>query len=100
MLDEFPSCTLDAAGRTAQTARYSLLRASAERVHRAPEEVVIDFGEDLDAETLDQTLAVERECCPFLELEFDPRARRLRVTVREADMVPALGAIASAFDAS
>jgi alkylmercury lyase len=99
-LAELPRCTLDEAGRAVQKARYARLRPGVERVQRETDAVVIDFGDALDAETLEQTLVVERECCPFLEFELDRPGRRLRVTVHEAEMLPALDAIASGFGAS
>ena len=40
-------------------------------------------------------IAVERECCPFFVFDFDERARRLEVSVRDDEHAPALDAIAS-----
>lgn len=96
---EIPSCALDGAGRSEQKARYARLAPSVTSVQRATEAVVIEFDPDLDREALEETLAVERECCPFLQFDFD-RQRRLRVTVADADMLPALDTIAHGFEAA
>lgn len=94
-----PSCALDDAGRREQSARYARLAATVACLDRAPEEIVIEFGEDLDRETLEQTLAIERKCCPFFLFEYDEATRRLLISVREPEQLPALRAIADAFGA-
>jgi hypothetical protein len=95
-----PTCALDDAGRREQRARYAQLAATATRLDRRPEAIVVEFAEHLDRETLERTLAVERECCPFFVFEFDEPGRRLRITVREAEQVPALEAMAAALAAA
>jgi hypothetical protein len=99
-LAEIPSCTLDEAGQREQRARYARLARSVARVEREPEAVAVEFDQDLDPQTLEQTLAAERECCPFLAFAFDRHRRLLRVTVADADMLPALDAIARGFAAA
>ncbi|MGH2910159.1 MAG: hypothetical protein ACRDK8_12785, partial [Solirubrobacteraceae bacterium] len=99
-LADIPACALDADGRGEQKARYGRLARSATGVQREIEAVVIEFDHDRDPETLEETLAVERECCPFLRFAFDPQRRRLRVTVADRDMLPALDAIAHGFEAA
>jgi hypothetical protein len=96
---QIPTCALDEAGVREQRARYARLAPGVARVVREPEAVLIWFHGGFDRETLDQALAVERECCPFFQFEFDDSERRLRVTVREADQLPALDAMAHAVGA-
>jgi hypothetical protein len=93
---EIPSCALDEAGVTAQRAWYARLAPTVSRVERQADAVLIEFREDFDRGTLDETLAVERECCPFFLFEFDGTQRRLRATVQEAEQRPALDAMAHA----
>ncbi|MGH2903820.1 MAG: hypothetical protein ACRDK7_09600 [Solirubrobacteraceae bacterium] len=62
-----PSCALDDADRREQSARYARLSSSVDHVQREPEAVLVQFASDLDAQTLERALAVERECCPFLD---------------------------------
>ena len=95
-----PSCTLDEAGASEQKTRYVRLAVSVERVVREPDAVVVDFDQSLDEATLRETLAVERECCPFFRFDFDPGGRGLRVTVDDPAMAPALEAIAHGFEAA
>ena len=90
-----PSCALDEAGRREQQARYARLAETVQRLLRETDSVQIDFGMDLDSKLLEEALAVERECCPFFQFSFDRRERRLRVTVDDDAMLPALDAIAA-----
>jgi hypothetical protein len=93
---EIASCALDEAGVREQRARYALLAPSVTRLEREPGAVMIEFDEGLDRAALDEALAIERECCPFFRFDFDESERRLRTTVREAEQLPALDAIAHA----
>lgn len=95
-----PSCALNDAGRREQRTRYMRLGRSVVRLDRTPEAIVVEFDEHLDRETLEQALAVERECCPFFVFEFDEARRRLRITVGETEQLPALEAMAAALDAA
>src|SRR5947209_4295158 len=94
------SCALHKAGINEQRARYARLAPSVTRVQREPEAVSIEFDHDFDSQTLDEALAVERECCPFFRFTFDERQRRLRATVTQTDRLPALGAMAHALTAA
>ena len=96
---ENPSCALDEAGIREQRARYARLAPGVARVVREPEAVLIHFRDGFDRGALDQALAVERECCPFYRFELDDSGHRLEVTVREAEQLPALDAIAQAVTA-
>jgi hypothetical protein len=70
-----------------------------ERIDRTPESVVVDFSAGVDPRLIGETIAVERECCPFFGLAYDERSRRLTVTVASRQQLPALDAIAYALDA-
>ncbi len=91
-----PSCALDETGRRAQYARYRQLGSGAHAVERAAGRLVVDLAEDVDAALVEQTLAVERECCPFFELTWKPRAHRLSVSVQRTEHAAAINAIAFA----
>jgi hypothetical protein len=97
MSDIPASCTLDADGQREQRARYARLAESVEGLRRESDALVVEFGARLDFDALEQALAVERECCPFFRFSFDRPERRLRVTVEDPAMLPALGAIAHGF---
>jgi hypothetical protein len=98
-LAETPTCVLDEAGKREQRARYARLARSVTRVRREPEAVLVEFDQGLDIDTLEEALAVERQCCPFFRFAFDEQQRRLRAAVAEPDMAPALDAIAQALEA-
>jgi hypothetical protein len=91
-----PSCSIDEAGLEDQRARHARLAPSVTRLEKAEEAIVLEFDEDFDREALESLIAVERECCPFFEFDFDPAERLLRVMVREADHAPALDALGEA----
>ena len=61
---------------------------------------LVEFDQSLDEGILQETLAAERECCPFFRFAFDPQRRGLRVTVDDPAMAPALEAIAHGFEAN
>ena len=94
-----PACTLDADGRGAQKARYDKLAQSVTAVRREPERVAVEFAERVDRVALEEAIAVERECCPWLRFEFDESDRRLAVTVTDAAMMPTLDVVEVAFAA-
>ena len=90
-----PQCSLDAPGMRRQRSRYRRLARSLVQMSRHGDRLVVDFAPDLDRRALEQTLALERECCPFFRFSFDPRLRRLHVSVCENAATPALEALAS-----
>ena len=91
---EISGCSLDQAGVRDQRARYARVAASVTSLVREEEALLVEFGPDLDRATLEEALAVERECCPFFRLAFDQSQRRLRVAVEGREHLPALDAIA------
>jgi hypothetical protein len=93
-----PSCALDEAGLRLQLERYRQIGAGAHLVERARRRIVVDLAGRVDPELVTETIAVERKCCPFFSLGWEPDRRRLTVTVSEAEHEPALDAIAFALD--
>jgi hypothetical protein len=65
------ACTLSSAERVLQRGRYRRLRGSVESVERTPTELTVRFGADVDAGLLQKTVAVERDCCRFLDIRHD-----------------------------
>jgi hypothetical protein len=100
MSDIPASCALDEQGQLEQRARYARLAATVDRVRRESDALVIEFGPALEFDALDEALAVERECCPFFRFAFDRHGRRLRTTVDDPAMLPALDAIEHGFRAA
>jgi hypothetical protein len=95
-----PTCALDEQGIRDQRTRYARLAPSVTQLEREPEAVNVEFAEEFDRATLEQALAVERQCCPFFQFRFDEAKRRLRITVRDAAQLPALDAMSHVLGAA
>lgn len=94
--EEFPSCSISGAELERQLERHARLGRQATRLERREESFVLEFGADLDRELLEETLAVERECCPFFSFGFLEEERTLTVAVKRGEHAPALEALAEA----
>lgn len=101
-MDESPiaECRLDLDGLRLQRDRYRTLGTAVERIVRAPQLLTVGFTATVDLRLLDETLAVERSCCPFFMLDYDPAPRRLTATVGDPGQGPALDALVTALDAA
>jgi hypothetical protein len=55
--------------------------------------LIVDLSDHVDPTLVEELLAVERECCPFLELGWEPKAQRLTVSVSNLEHQPTLDAI-------
>jgi hypothetical protein len=96
--DTFPvviSCSLDEQGLREQRARYARLASSVTTVDREEGSIRFSFGKDLDLQTLEKMVDVERDCCPFFRFGVDGEERALTVSVDRRELLPALEAIAS-----
>ena len=91
-----PACRLDEGGLRAQLERYRQVSGYVDSVERGPCRVVVRFASDLPRDRLEAALAVERGCCPFIGVDYDPEARLLSLTVDQAAYDPALDALADA----
>jgi hypothetical protein len=90
------SCSLEAPGLSAQRERYRILGEGAKMIGRDRRRLVIRLSDEVSDVVIEELVAVERDCCPFFELHWDPGARHLRVAVSAADHEPSLDAIAYA----
>jgi hypothetical protein len=86
-------CHLDLEGLRAQRERYRRLGKSLEDMEREPQSFTVRFDETLEPGLAEETVAVERECCPFFRLAFDAQERRLTVSVDHPEHAPALDAL-------
>ena len=91
-----PSCALDDAGRRLQLERYRRAGEGAQLIERTQRRLVVDLDAHTDNALVDETIAIERACCPFFELGWEPERQRLSVSVAQAEHEPALDAIAFA----
>lgn len=90
------SCALDEAGLRLQLERYRRLGRGAQLIERTGRRLAVHLGRHVDSHLVTQAVAVERECCPFFTLDWEPASRRLTISVSEAEHEPALDAIAFA----
>jgi hypothetical protein len=74
-----PACALDDAALAEQLARWRRIGAHAVRAHRDTAGLTVVLDRGLDEALLRETLAIERSCCPFLALIYEPGPRELTV---------------------
>jgi hypothetical protein len=94
------ACTLDAAERAAQVERYRTLARHTAEVEHEPGRVVVHFADDPPAGLLERTVEVERGCCPFFDIEYEPAGRRLVIAVEDPDRDRDLDTLAHALTQS
>jgi len=90
-----PSCDLDADGLRRQRERYEHAGEGAtlrERTARLLSVEVTSKG----AEVVPELIEVEKACCPFFELSWDPGCNRFSIGVPDDEHEPALDAVAYA----
>ena len=90
------SCSLDESGLIAQRERYMQLGAEVVVTERDQGRILLQVAPGVADSLVEELIAVERECCPFFELGWDPRRRSFSVSVSEPRYEPALDAIAYA----
>jgi len=88
-----PSCALDERGLQTQLERYRRAGRDARLIERTPRRLVAELDRDVDVTLVAEAVAVERECCPFFAVSWEPDRRRLTVAVAQAEYEPALDAI-------
>ena len=93
-LPTIPSCALDGEGRRRQQARLARLGPQVERAVHTGSSLEVVFAPGFDRAALEEVLAVERECCPFLGI--DVGERRLTIAVERDDDAPMLDVFAEA----
>ena len=77
------TCALDDQALAEQFGRFGEIGEHALWARRLPTELTVVLEADLDDDLLQQTLAVERACCPFFSLIWDDSTRQLTIAARE-----------------
>jgi hypothetical protein len=90
------ACELDAEGVRAQGDRYRELSRRSVAVDRSPMALSVRFSDEVDQALLSETVAIERGCCSFLSIDYNPDALMLSIGVDEDRLAPALDGIESA----
>ncbi|MBS1895344.1 MAG: cation transporter [Actinobacteria bacterium] len=93
---EVPSCGLDHDGLAGQRGRYAEIGRSVVSFDRTSGSLRVELSPSVDHRLVEEAVSVERGCCPFFEIDFDPPRARLRISVAEDAETPALDAIAHA----
>jgi hypothetical protein len=91
-----PSCSLNELELTEQLARYRTVGGAAEIVESTRRGRVLTIGHQVPDAVIEELVTVERECCPFFELDWQPTIRRLAIGVRSSEYTSALDAISYA----
>jgi hypothetical protein len=87
-------CSLDEHELQAQLSGYRAVGADAHLIERDAHRIAVELARDVDPAEVERLLAVERQCCPFIEIVWDPASRRLSFSTTEHG--PALAAIVAA----
>ncbi len=90
------ACELSPDEARAQADRYRELSRRVAVLERRPALLSVRFSGDLDRNLLEETIAVERECCSFFGIDFDAEALTLSISVEEERLVPALDPLEAA----
>lgn len=91
-----PRCSLNETELGEQVDRYRTVGVAATTIESVARRLVIGVADDAPAALIEDLIEVERACCPFLQLEWDTRERRLAIWVAAPEHEPALAAIAGA----
>jgi hypothetical protein len=94
------ACSLDANELAAQLERYRAIGRLAAAVENEPGRLVVRFADDPPSALIERALEVERGCCPFFEINYDPVAHRLAIGADHLDHRRGVDAIASALTES
>jgi hypothetical protein len=93
------NCSLSEAGLREQLARYASAGDGAEVLERERRRRVVRVAQDVPESLILRLIEVERGCCPYFQLSWDPGSRRLAIEVSDSDHEPALEAIVTALGA-
>ena len=93
-LPMFPtSCSLDEPGALEQVGRYRAIGAGAAVMRRKPGLLVVELDGVIEPALVEETIELERRCCPFFVIEYLAHARRVTFSVDSPAQQAALDAI-------
>jgi hypothetical protein len=88
-----PNCALDEQGMSRQLDRYRRIGLGARVLERSDRRLAVELHDGADRDLVAETVAVERECCSFVDVSWNRVARRLVFSVSRTEDEPALEAI-------
>ena len=86
-------CRLDLVGVRAQRDRYRAIGRRLERIDRHPCRLTAQLTPEVDEALVEETVEVERGCCPFFSIDYDRDRQRLSIEVSDPAHDPALDAL-------
>jgi hypothetical protein len=92
-------CALDERQLADQVQRYRTLAQHVTEIERSAGRLEVQLGPTAPLELIAQTIAVERGCCPFYELDYDAASCRLTITVSDTALGERLDPLAAALTA-
>ena len=94
------ACSLDPDELHKQLERYRAMGRLAATVEHESDRLVVRFVGGPPTALIERTVEVERGCCPFFEIDYEPASQRLAISVDQPDRRPSLDAIAHALTES
>jgi hypothetical protein len=88
------NCALDDEGLRLQRERYARVARDVSSLTRSAGVIRVVLETGFDSALLEEAIAVERECCPFFEIDLDEARAIVTVSVRDPELRPALDTIA------
>ncbi len=73
------TCSLSDRALTRQLERFEQIGRQAISTRRGEDEMTVTLAAGLDEDLLQETLAIESECCPFFRLQWDAGLRVLTI---------------------
>jgi hypothetical protein len=86
-------CALDNNALRSQIGRYQQIGRHGRTVTRDARRIVIEFSDVVDSSLVERIIATEAKCCPFLEIDWNNRTRRLTIAVSSTEHEPVIAAI-------
>jgi hypothetical protein len=90
------TCSLSESELDQQIQRYRAFARGAREVRRDGPTVEVTAGPAVTDALVEELVATERSCCPFLSLDWDAAGRRLRIAAVKPSDEPVLELIAGA----
>ncbi len=93
-------CGLDKDGLRTQLERYRSVATDSTPIARTHHRVAVTLASGVDETLVAQIVAVERSCCAFFTVGWDPESRRLEISITDDEHARALAAVALALGAA
>jgi hypothetical protein len=95
-MEELPvlACSLDAEGLREQAGRYAEIGRAVVRAERSATSLSVELSPGADRALVEEAVRIERRCCPFFAIGWDPGSRVLSISVAHEEHAPALEALA------